>query len=90
MEGVLTMKQYRGYYIDGICFNSEAEIDAHIKVQNIKRMNRFNRMMREAKTSARMMAASIEADKAARYLHDYCGMSWAEIEAAEIEGMRTA
>ena len=84
------MKQYKGYYIDGVAFNSKAEIDEFIKAQNIKRMNQFNRMMLKATTPARMMAANAEANKVARYLHDYCGMSWAEIEDAEIEGMKTA
>lgn len=76
--------KYRGYYIDGAQFTCKADIDALIKAQNIQRMQRYNARMMAATTSGDMMAASIEAGKVARFLHDYCGMSWAEIEAVEI------
>ena len=76
------MKNYRGYYIDGICFNSKADIDNFIKAQNIKSMQIANEMMLRS-TGDTAMAHSIRAQKYAEYLHDHCGMSWSEIEAVE-------
>ena len=41
------MKQYRGYYIDHVIFNSTAEIDAFIKKQAVEHHNRLSKMFSE-------------------------------------------
>lgn len=80
------MKQYRGYYIDGVIFSTKAEIDAHIKAQNIRafkaHMRLFNRYSDQHKLE-RAMAASNAASRVAEFLVKQCGMTWAEIEALE-------
>ena len=75
--------KYRGYYIDGVTFTCKADIDAFIKNQQIKRLQFFNNRMLEATIPGDRLVCSIEADKAACYLHNYCGMEWSEIEAIE-------
>ena len=74
---------YRGYYIDGITFTTEADVDAFIKATNIRLMQKFNAAMLAADNADTMMVFSKLADDTARYLHDHCGMSWTEIEAVE-------
>lgn len=78
------MKQYKGYYIDQVIFHSEEEIDAYIKASNIAKMQQFIRMMGNYNDPEMIMAASIEADKIAESLVKEYGMTWDEIEAAEI------
>lgn len=41
------MKQYKGYYIDHVIFNSTAEIDAFIKKQAVEHHNRLSKMFSE-------------------------------------------
>lgn len=38
------MKQYKGYYIDHVIFNSTAEIDAFIKKQAVEHHNRLSKL----------------------------------------------
>ena len=77
------MKNYRGYFIDGATFTCKADIDAFIKATNISTMQKINAMMLNAPDVATMVAHNAAAMNIARYLHDHCGMSWAEIEAVE-------
>lgn len=79
------MKQYKGYYIDHVYFNSEADIDKYIKDQTIN----------SYKTACEMFARhsdmehSIYASELADRLHDL-GLNWDEIEQIEIEAYKTA
>lgn len=77
------MKKYKGYYIDHITFNSEAEIDAFLKEQAIKGYKQAVWFFCKEST----MEASIYATEKAEYLHKQFGMSWNELEAIEIEVM---
>ena len=77
------MKKYKGYYIDHITFNSEAEIDAFLKEQAIKGYKQAVWFFCKEST----MEASIYVNEKAEYLHKQFGMSWSELEAIEIEVM---
>lgn len=80
------MKKYKGYYIDKVIFNSEAEIDEFVKQQAI----------REYKIRCQVfcingtMEASIYADEQAQKLNKEYGISWEELEEMEIEAYQTA
>lgn len=79
------MKQYKGYYIDGVIFSSEADIDEHIKAA----------MIRSYKVACEMfsrhsdMEHSIYASEIAVRLHAL-GLTWDEIEQIEIEAYKAA
>ena len=77
------MKQYRGYYIDHVIFNSTAEIDAFIKKQAVEHHNRLSKMFSEHPS---MELSSIMSDSADR-LHILFGFSYEEIEKMEIVAM---
>lgn len=79
------MKQYKGYYIgEGPNdFHSEQEIDTFIRKRNVAKMQQFIRKVNSHTDPDMMMAASVEASKIADQLHAD-GMSWDEIEAAEM------
>lgn len=79
------MKQYKGYYIDHVYFNSESDIDEHIKAQMI---NSY-KIACEVFASHADMAHSIYASEIADRLHDL-GLSWDEIEKIEIEAYQAA
>lgn len=77
------MKQYRGYYIDKVVFNTKEEIDEHIKTQAVKSYRAAIRYFLEHTS----MEAGIYADQKAEFLNTQCGMSWSEIEEIEIMEM---
>lgn len=80
------MKQFKGYYI-GVGpndFHSEQEIDATIKELSVRKMQHFIRLMNNCTDPDMIMAASIEAGKIAETLAKEYGMTWGEIEAAEV------
>jgi hypothetical protein len=79
------MKKYKGYYIDHVYFNSEAEIDEFIKNGMIER---FKAACQCFATFADM-EHSILCDEYAEQLHKM-GLDWAEIEAIEIETYKVA
>ena len=74
------MTQYKGYYIDHIYFNSEAEIDDHIKQKAVEEYQRRIRYFAGHST----MEASIFCSEQADLLHNNFGFSYEEIEAIEI------
>lgn len=80
------MKQYKGYYIDHVVFNSEAEIDNFIKEQAIEKYKMLCAMFAKKPS---MELTAIMCDKA-DYLHNVCGLTYAEIEDIEIEAMKAA
>lgn len=78
------MKKYRGYYIDGIVFSSEKEIDAFLKAEAIKS---FRRAVQNFVRRPSMEASLYTAEKA-EYLNNLHGMDWDEIEQIELDTMR--
>ena len=74
------MTQYKGYYIDHIYFNSEAEIDANIKQKAVEEYQRRIRYFANHST----MEACIFCSEQADLLHNNFGFSYEEIEAIEI------
>lgn len=77
------MKQYKGYYIDHVIFNSTAEIDAFIKKQAVEHHNRLSKMFSERPS---MELSSMMSDSADR-LHNLFSFSYEEIEEMEIAAM---
>lgn len=75
------MKQYRGYYIDHVIFNSKEEIDNFIKKQAVDHYTMLCTMFADKPS----MELSFMMSDRARELHDLHGMSYEEIEALEIE-----
>lgn len=74
------MKQYRGYYIDHVIFNSERDIDSFIREQNIESYKRLCVMFANDPS----MEINVMMCDKYDYLHNYCGMSFEEIEEIEI------
>lgn len=77
------MKQYKGYYIDNVIFNSAAEIDSFRKSQAIQAYKVACEYFSETHT----VEAALFCDKKAQYLADNFGMDWEEIDAIEAEAM---
>ena len=79
------MKKYRGYFIDGLVFKSEAEIDRFI----------LDRSIREYRSACRMFEKhpdiehSVYMSEIADLLHNL-GLSWDEIEQIENEELMAA
>lgn len=80
------MKNYKGYYIDGVIFNSKSEIDAFIKKQAIENYKMLCTMFADKPSMELCAIMGSKAD----YLHDVCGLSYAEIEDIEIEAIKAA
>lgn len=74
------MRQYKGYFIDKVIFNNEAEIDAFIKKQTIEKYQRLCRMF--AKDSCMELIAMMTPCE--EKLHNEFGLSYEEIEQLEI------
>ena len=74
------MEQYKGYYIDHICFHSKADIYVHIKQKAVEEYRRRIRYFADHST----MEASIFCSEQADLLHNNFGFSYEEIEAIEI------
>lgn len=77
------MKNYKGYYIDKVVFNNEAEIDAFIKKQAADKFIKLNKIFASRMTMEASVACSEQADR----LHNQLGFSWEEIEAMEIQAI---
>ena len=77
------MTKYRGYYIDGVVFNSKSEIDEFVKKAIIDKARQFNRMlMCKRYTESQMIQISDEITIRERRLHDEFNMSYEDIENA--------
>lgn len=72
------MKQYRGYYIDHMVFNTKADIDAFIR----KQMVEHYKMLCEEFEAHSTMAASMVQSEYAQYMVAN-GFTWDEVEAIE-------
>ena len=79
------MKQYKGYYIDHVVFNSETEINNFIKNQAVEGYKTLCTMF----ASKPSMELSVMMSDKAEFLHE-CGMSYDEIEEIEIEAIKAA
>lgn len=73
------MKQYKGYYIDHIHFNSEAEIDDFIKQQEVNLFIRYSKSFASNPTMEVSIVCSDQADR----LHNIFGFSYEELEEIE-------
>ena len=73
------MKQYKGYYIDHIHFNSESEIDDFIKQQEVNLFIRYNKSFASNPTMEASIVCSDQADR----LHNIFGFSYEELEEIE-------
>lgn len=79
------MKQYKGYYIDNVIFNSEEEIDNFLKAKAVERFKAFTALFSHNSCMEYSIACSEQAD----VLHDQFGFSWDEIEQMEIEAFKS-
>lgn len=77
------MTKYRGYYIDNVVFRNKAEIDAAIRKALLNKYKYLLQRMHEEKTEEVIMTVNRLACDVAEQLHDD-GMTWEEIEEAEI------
>lgn len=77
------MKRYKGYYIDGVVFNSKADIDNMIKEETIKKIRMFHDMLfkfEKRYTVPEQLKICEEISIREKRLHDEYGMSWEDIE----------
>lgn len=80
------MKNYKGYYIDGVHFTSKEDIDKFLEKQALNAYKTALKIF----ASRHTMEASIYATEKADYLHDYFGYSWDKLEEIEIEVFKAA
>ena len=74
------MKNYRGYYIDHIRFNNEAEIDAFIKQQAIEHHQHLAYLFGCNPSIELCIAMGDHADRLVRHF----SLSYEEVEAIEL------
>lgn len=74
------MKNYKGYYIDKVIFNSTADIDQFLKDQAVEAY----KIAVEYFSTHPTMEASIYCDSKAEVLVNQFGYTWEQVEALEI------
>ena len=79
-----TMKQYKGYYIDKVIFNSEHDIDEFIRNQAIKAYKDAVEMFAIHST----IENSLWCDEKAERLVNQFGFTWDQVEELEIETLK--
>ena len=79
------MKQYRGYFVDHVIFNSTEDIDNFIKSEAVAAYKKAVRYFADHCN----MAASTYADEKAENLVNNFGFTWEEVEAIEIETLES-
>lgn len=79
------MKRYKGYYIDGVVFNNETEIDAFLEESAVKSFEQSVRLFAKNPSTEASMWQTGRAEN----LHHKYGYTWAEIERLEIEVLKT-
>lgn len=77
------MKKYRGYYIDKVVFNNEAEIDAFVEKRAVEKFKQLNRYFSDHIS----LEASVACSEQAELLHKQFGYSLDRIEQLEIEAI---
>ena len=75
------MKQYKGYYIDGVVFKSKEEIDKCIEEKAVEAYKTALEIFARRMT----MEASIYVSEKADRLHDDFGYDWETLEKIECE-----
>lgn len=80
------MKQYKGYYIDGVIFKSKKDIDEFRKENAIER---YKLLVKEFVRKSDHAINKIIVEHEER-LHKVFGLSYEEIEELEIKFMQTA
>ena len=75
------MRQYKGYYIDGVIFHNEQEIDKAIEKQAVDAY----KLAVELFARKSNMANSMYADERAERLVKQFGYTWDHVEEIEIE-----
>lgn len=78
------MKNYKGYYIDRVIFNSEKEIDDFLKN---KAVNAYRQAV-ELFAIHSTMEKSIYCGERAEILVNKFGFTWEEVEALEIKTLK--
>lgn len=77
------MKQYKGYYIDKVVFNSKKDIDTFIMNKVIESARALNNMLMSGRyNSTEMITISDMISKAESRLHNEFNMDYTEIENA--------
>lgn len=79
------MKQYKGYYIDKVIFNNEAEIDEFIKSEAIRAYKNSVVIFMMDKC----METSMYCDEKAEILVNKFGFTWEQVEQLEIQVMQS-
>ncbi len=77
------MKKYRGYYIDGVYFNSKEDIDKFIEEQAVLKFKKYNKYFSEHPSMEASMLCSQQSD----ILHNQFGYSYERIEELELEAI---
>lgn len=80
------MKNYKGYYIDGVWFHNENEIDKFLEEQAVKAYKTAYKMF----LNHMDMAHSVFCDEKAEILVKNFGYTWSQVEALEFEVMDAA
>lgn len=78
------MKQYKGYYIDGVIFNSKEEIYEHIKNELVRSYKNHCELFATVDCNAAMASACDEI--AEKLVNDY-GFTWEELDEIEFEAI---
>lgn len=77
------MRRYKGYYLDGVIFKTESEVDEMIKNEIIRKIRIFHDMLfnhGERYTPYEQMKICEEITNREKRLHDEYSMSWEDIE----------
>lgn len=75
------MKSYKGFVIDHVFFNSEKDIDEHLKKMAVERFEFLCKAFVELPKDARAISADI--DEQADKLVNQFGFTYAELDAIE-------
>ena len=81
------MKKYKGYYIDGVIFHNEKEIDLFRESLALSAYKRAVELF--AIDSCRSMELSMLIDEKAEYLINHFDYTWEQLEDIEIEILST-
>lgn len=79
------MTTYKGYYIDGVIFASKADIDNFLKEREVER---FKKAVESFAHHPSMECAMWQTGRAENLVNNY-GYTWGQVEALEIEVLRT-
>ena len=80
------MTKYRGYYIDGIYFNSKADVDKFVERKAVEAYKQAYKYFLNHPT----MEASVYWSEKAEYLVNNFGYTWESVEVLEIEAIKAA